>query len=264
MVAFYDNTKNTILDAALSIGRTIFICVVLTVAALLFTNDANTLVLAPIETMLEKVKRIGRNPLEAAQIEEDEAFAKDLIGGDQADDHKDEEAPNDKKSKKKKKKAEQTNYETQILERTIIKIGALLALGFGEAGSEIIAKNMEKSGEVDPLIPGKKMMAIFGFCDIRNFTDATEVLQEEVMVFVNEIADIVHSTVDYLGGSANKNIGDAFLLVWKFPEEDITNEKGVVTLSKRLIPRQIADMSVLSFLKILSTVKMSKILSRVN
>lgn len=29
--------------------------------------------------------------------------------------------------------------ETSILEKLIIKIGALLALGFGEAGSEIIA-----------------------------------------------------------------------------------------------------------------------------
>lgn len=44
------------------------------------------------------------------------------------------------------------------------------------------------SGEVDPLIPGKKILAVFGFCDIRNFTDATEVLQKDVMVFVNEIA----------------------------------------------------------------------------
>jgi hypothetical protein len=29
-----------------------------------------------------------------------------------------------------------------ILEQTIIKIGALLALGFGEAGAKIIAANM--------------------------------------------------------------------------------------------------------------------------
>lgn len=29
--------------------------------------------------------------------------------------------------------------ETVVLEQTIIKIGALLALGFGEAGSKIIA-----------------------------------------------------------------------------------------------------------------------------
>jgi hypothetical protein len=39
-------------------------------------------------------------------------------------------------------------------------------------------------------------MGIFGFCDIRNFTDATEVLQEDVMIFVNEIGEIVHNTVD--------------------------------------------------------------------
>lgn len=66
--------------------------------------------------------------------------------------------------------------ETTMLESTLSKIGALLALGFGEAGSEIIAKNMEKGGDVNPMLPGIKQMYIFGFCDIRNFTDATEVL----------------------------------------------------------------------------------------
>lgn len=66
--------------------------------------------------------------------------------------------------------------ETAILEKLIMKIGALLAVGFGEAGSGIIAQNMSQGGEVDPMLPGKKMLAIFGFCDIRNFTDATEVL----------------------------------------------------------------------------------------
>lgn len=35
---------------------------------------------------------------------------------------------------------------------------------------------MAKSGDVDPMVPGKKIVAIYGFCDIRNFTDATEVL----------------------------------------------------------------------------------------
>ncbi len=63
------------------------------------------------------------------------------------------------------------------------------------------------------------MYAIFGFCDIRNFTDTTEVLQTEVMVFVNQVAEVVHSMVDRFQGSANKNIGDAFLLVWKFDEK---------------------------------------------
>jgi hypothetical protein len=55
---------------------------------------------------------------------------------------------------------------------------------------------MAKSGDVDPMVPGKKILAIYGFCDIRNFTDATEVLQEDVMVFVNNLAEVVHSMVD--------------------------------------------------------------------
>lgn len=41
------------------------------------------------------------------------------------------------------------------------------------------------------------------------------------MIFVNTIAKIVHNTVDSFNGSANKNVGDAFLLVWKIPEGKI-------------------------------------------
>ena len=32
---------------------------------------------------------------------------------------------------------------------------------------------------------------IFGFCDIREFTAATECLQEDVMMFVNKVGQIV-------------------------------------------------------------------------
>ena len=38
------------------------------------------------------------------------------------------------------------------------------------------------------------------------------------MEFVNSIAKIVHMEVSLHGGSPNKNIGDAFLLVWKLPQ----------------------------------------------
>ena len=57
-------------------------------------------------------------------------------------------------------------FETVILEQTIVKIGALLALGFGEAGSKVIAQNMANGGDVDPMVPGNKILAVFGFCDI--------------------------------------------------------------------------------------------------
>ena len=59
-------------------------------------------------------------------------------------------------------------------------------------------------------------MAIFGFCDIHHFEDISVVLETWLMNFVNEIAEIVHSEVDRFSGSANKNMGEAFLIVWKF------------------------------------------------
>jgi class 3 adenylate cyclase len=89
---------------------------------------------------------------------------------------------------------------------------------------------MAGNGDVNPMLPGQKVIAIFGFCDIRNFTDATEVLQEGVMLFVNEIGEIVHGVVDLYSGAANKNIGDAFLLVWKFVEDDIERDEELDTL----------------------------------
>lgn len=146
--------------------------------------------------------------------------------------------------------------EPKILQNTIVKIGSLLAVGFGEAGTEIISKVIEDPSIVNVVIPGQKIMALFGFCDIRNFTDATEVLEADVMVFVNEIADICHKVTYEHIGSPNKNIGDAFLLVWKFSQEDcIMSDKGD-QLKIDLIPntkvRQQADLAVLAIVKIIS------------
>ena len=92
---------------------------------------------------------------------------------------------------------------------------------------------MKSGGDVNPMLAGQKIMAIFGFCDIRNFTDATEVLQEGVMLFVNEIGEIVHGVTDQFSGAANKNIGDAFLLVWKFSEENIYRDDENDTVALR-------------------------------
>ncbi len=71
------------------------------------------------------------------------------------------------------------------------------------------------------MMAGNKCIAIFGFCDIHHFAEANEVLQEDIMAFVNQIADVVHFCVDKFGGSANKNIGEAFLLIWKFKDKDV-------------------------------------------
>lgn len=64
-----------------------------------------------------------------------------------------------------------------LLTRTPTCMCSLLAIGFGDAGAEVIANNIKSGGDIDPMVPGQKVTAIFGFCDIRQFTDTTEVLQ---------------------------------------------------------------------------------------
>lgn len=68
---------------------------------------------------------------------------------------------------------------------------------------------------LNPLAPGKKITAIYGFVDVRNFTDMAEGLQDQVFGCVNVIAGIVHGATHAYFGMANKNVGDAFLSSWK-------------------------------------------------
>lgn len=41
------------------------------------------------------------------------------------------------------------------------------------------------------------------------------------MTFVNQISEVVHTNVDKYGGASNKNLGEAYLFVWKFDEDDL-------------------------------------------
>lgn len=249
-MSVHDNRKNVKVGAGLSIGQTLFICMVLTIGAMCFSNTTSSLVIEPIESMIKKVRKIAKNPLEAAQEEENQALAFEKLMQLEA-----------KQGKKNRKKGPvEPPFETVILENTIVKIGALLAIGFGEAGSHIIAKNMEKSGEVDPMLPGKKCVAFFGFCDIRQFTDTTEILQEEVMVFVNEIGEIVHSVVDSFAGAANKNIGDAFLLVWKCQDEDTEFNPKLKNLVVKKTHKSgcMAEMAMTAFVKVFAEINKSR------
>ncbi len=154
-----------------------------------FSTDVNKLVIGPIEKLVELVRKISANPLgvEYKAMGEKDGFVDGM--------------------------------ETTILLTTITKIGALMRVGFGEAGAAIIARNLNDSeggkGKLNLMGSGTMINSIFGFCDVRQFTDTTECLQEEVMLFVNRIAHILHNIVVQCSGAANKNIGDAFLLTWK-------------------------------------------------
>jgi hypothetical protein len=86
--AIYLTRHGNFLNALLSISRTVFVCVVLAVASILFTSDANTLVLNPIERMLEKVKLIAKNPLAAASDEVENAGVYSMMDKEENKDEK--------------------------------------------------------------------------------------------------------------------------------------------------------------------------------
>jgi hypothetical protein len=67
-----DNRYSQNINSGLSIIRTVFVCCVLAFSSIMFSKDVQGLVLDPIDRMLKKVDRIAKNPLEAAQIEEQE------------------------------------------------------------------------------------------------------------------------------------------------------------------------------------------------
>ena len=232
-IAVYDLRNATVLEAIFSIVKTLFVMVVIAVGALVFTQDAEKLVIRPIERMTRLITALAKDPLRSmdgikSELEGEDAAAtvvevkSGTSGGEKSTAlvTRVKSAVQCKSSGKKSSKQVAASYETALLENTMLRIGGLLQVGFGEAGGRIIRKNMATAGaggELNPLLPGSKVDAIFGFCDIRNFTAATECLQEDVMTFVNRVGTIVHRSTHRLRGAANKNIGDAFLLAWRLP-----------------------------------------------
>eukprot|EP01062_Namystynia_karyoxenos_P058737 TRINITY_DN50220_c0_g1_i1.p1 TRINITY_DN50220_c0_g1~~TRINITY_DN50220_c0_g1_i1.p1 ORF type:complete len:1305 (+),score=386.06 TRINITY_DN50220_c0_g1_i1:83-3916(+) len=176
------------LAAALSVTLTVFaLCLVVYHNAVVVQDIQNHL-LAPVERMVSLVDVLVVNPL-----------AKFNWG------------------------VNEETGEMGHLIRAIKKLGALIQVGFGEAGAEVVSKNLQH-GALFTMLPGRNVLALFSFCDIRKFTQATEVLRQDVMFFVNSVARIVHATVHECGGSPNKNIGDAFLSVWRLGDAAFIGE----------------------------------------
>lgn len=188
------NRYKRIIEEVLVLCKTLVVTVIMIASIVSLNKDMSNLILNPLERMIQKVKAVSRNPIQAIKQKSQGIEKREM-------------------------------NETLIIEQAISKISQLLVLGFGQAGSRIISHLLLDSGQdIDQNVPGERTRAVFGFCDIRQFTDATEVLLEDVMVFVNSIAEIVHHSVDNFGGAANKNIGDAFLLVWKLYSENTTTQ----------------------------------------
>eukprot|EP00931_Biecheleriopsis_adriatica_P108869 TRINITY_DN8313_c0_g1_i1.p1 TRINITY_DN8313_c0_g1~~TRINITY_DN8313_c0_g1_i1.p1 ORF type:complete len:956 (+),score=196.21 TRINITY_DN8313_c0_g1_i1:247-3114(+) len=232
-VFFFDMRPFVRTEAANSLMTTVFICIVLCIASLGFASAANVLVLQPVEKMIQKVEAIRQDPLVAMKMADDEYQREE-----QAKKLKAKQAQKRCKDPRNLCKQQASEpMETVILEKTIIKLGSLLALGFGEAGANIVSSNMSGSNSgVNAMVKGSRVDCIIGIARILNFSTATEVLQGKVMTFVNQIAEIVHGVVDQCRGAVNKNDGDTFVIVWitaGLNEEEVsrTAELSIVAFS---------------------------------
>jgi len=259
----------------INISRTLFLCAVLGVSSFMFEEDANVLVLQPLDVMTEILNRVVNDPIGARNLDAmnliQEFEGQKLL--ETEENIKKEEsreglntltnmAENEKmnKDREKEKKIEEIieeHVEVKIIQKSIIKISALLAIGFGEAGSDIIKANLKSSTDLDPMMKGIKKTAFLGFCDIRGFSLVNEALKEDTVIFVNRIAEIVHKSADKFGGATNKNIGDAFLSVWKFPELNPNNEEYQIHPTS-IYSQVVAEKAVLSYLYIIRAIKLSQ------
>lgn len=61
------------------------------------------------------------------------------------------------------------------------------------------------------------MELVFSICRIRQFTETTECLQDEIIVFVNKIVKIIHECTRRWDGKPTKNFGERYLLTWRVP-----------------------------------------------
>ena len=229
--------------------RLFYIVIVISALCLLINNDVYNLIFHPLEKIGKVVDTVSKDPVGSKTVTE-------LKNNYQQDGNKNE----DKSS---------VSYEIKIIQSAIIRISALMAINFGEAGGEILKENISSSEGLNPMLKGKKIQAIFGFCFIHNFSEINEAFQERTMIFVNQISDIVHSCVDKFNGITNKNLGDCYLLAWKFKEKEKDKDKEKEQNENKMEnligsnlsndkSSELADCALLGFLNIIKKINKSQ------
>lgn len=115
------------------------------------------------------------------------------------------------------------SYETEQLITAVTNITDLLRKCWGVAGADIISTNLATRegalGVFNPTVPGKSVYALFAFAAIDGFDHALRNLNRDVMKLINDVAKVLHDEVFRWGfgesGQCNKNLGSAFLMVFR-------------------------------------------------
>jgi len=192
----FDIRPRTRRAAWASLLLTLFMIIFWWMAVMMYTVPVSGLLVIPIQRMVAFLGMLVKDPLGYQQTPEYHQFVSDeeriLIRTGWS-------------------KEVMDGMETSFLMSTLTRISSLMKVGFGSAGVDIIRSNLrgEKDVHFQNLV-GTTVSCIFVFGDIRSFTDVSECLQEEIFVFTNRIASVVHSYCNSYGGAVNKILGMRF------------------------------------------------------
>ena len=128
-------------------------------------------------------------------------------------------------------------------------------MSFGQLGAIIIRDQVSSGdGNLEIFIPGHKITAILMVVKLNGFVDYAEILKTNVSEFLNKIISILHQCADRWDGWANKTDGEKFLISWKLPEAEQTNdvEKNEQVMEMRT---ELADKSLIAAVKIVSEIR---------
>ena len=230
---YIDKREESFATAANNARKTLYMLFLLIGSSIIFMWDAEFMVVQPLERMYNLVRKLADNPLHSL------SHAETTEGVEE--------------------------FETAILEKTLTKIGVLLQVGFGEAGANIIAKNMGR-GELRTTEPGKRVTCAFVYAQINNFADITSCLGGNAIQYINVVANIVHTCVHNYNGAANKNTGSSFLLAWRLcdglfsldPCIENTDEEvelpqkteSIEEAPRGMSPQQLIDSALAAILKV--------------
>ncbi|KAL7540169.1 hypothetical protein ACHAXR_009941 [Thalassiosira sp. AJA248-18] len=208
----------------LSVRRTIIILFTLQLAMTLFVllglsvlrADAGRLVLGPLRRMLKIVAFYAKNPLSPPPRREgkETSIRNSFQMQNEAYYDSDDETSDEQLG----------NFETEQLINAVTKITDLLRKCWGVAGAGIISSNLARqegglTTYFNPTVPGKAVYALFAFAVIDKFQSHLHALKGDIMILINDIAAVLHEEVYRWGyeesGQCNKNLGGAFLMVYK-------------------------------------------------
>lgn len=176
-------------ESLLNVFVTIFVGIILALASVTFGLDTQRIVIRPITKMVLLIKNLADDPL-----------------------HMQEATSHPKQGEK---------TENSILEETLSRIGNLIKVSFGHNNEEIVSAYINDD-EMDMFRPGNTVRLIFGLVKIQKFTEITDLLQEQVLLFLNKIGRIVHACTGEWKGTPIKNDMGTFLVIWEQGHQNAT------------------------------------------